>query len=156
MLHHTPIGGPGRGLWPDELIVECTFTEAATKNDTVQLDLMQLSGTGTGPGNGTPFSTVRDPDTGTAPDVGLEHGVFGVALETVAAAGIGKVMFYGITDCNVDAATVKGDALTAATDGQMDVITGSSGLKVIAIALEDDSSNVSKCWVNGFGWGTDG
>lgn len=156
MLHHTPIGGPGRGLWPDEIIVKCTFTEAATANDCVQLDLMNVSASGTAPGDSTPFSTVRDPDTGSAPALGLEQGIYGIALETVAAAGVGEVMFYGITSCNVDGATVVGNALTAAADGQLDVITGSTGLKVVAISLEADTSNVAKCWFNGFGWGTDG
>ena len=150
-------GGPGKGLWPGEIIVRCTFTEAATARDHVILDLMDVAANAAiAPGDDTQFSTVRDPDTGTAPDVGLEHAIFGVALDTVAAGGEGDVMFYGITQCNVDAATTAGDALMGAVNGQLDVITGSSGNKVIAIALDTDTSNVSTCWFNGFGWGQDG
>ena len=155
-MHNTPIGGPGRGLWPDEIIVSCTFTEAATANDCVQLDLAQTAATGTAPGDSTPFSTVRDPDTGAAPLTGLEQGIFGVALETVAAGGVGKVMFYGLTTCNVDGSTAVGEFLLPAADGQLDRGTGATGLKVVAIAMEADTANVAACWFNGFGWGQDG
>lgn len=152
------VAGPGvGGIHPAELVVTVKAQEALTKNDICQFDFFTANSTTMNPGEDTsPFYLVRDPDTEGTSLRTLSCGIFGVAQENIAANATGKVMLRGITDMNVDGATVKGSCLVPAADGQGDVATGGTNFKVIAIALEADTSNVSKVLFDGLaGFGND-
>lgn len=157
-----PTGGPGDGLWPSEKTVRATCREAAgvTKGDVVQFTLdaeghaevdNNTPGSSDADGNNSGLNNFHLPDD----TVGLfQFGVFGIAMEDIADGGTGEILVYGIVNANVDGSAVAGSGLVAATDGQLD-LAGTTGDKVVAIALEADTSNFADVWFNGLtGWGT--
>ena len=150
------VSGPGvQGLHPAPIVVKVKAQEALTQYDICQFDF--VNATSLVPGNAA-FAgyLVRDPDAEGTSIRTLSAFVFGVAQEDIAAAGTGYVMVRGITKCNVDGATAAGSCLVPAADGQGDVSTGGTNLKVIAIALEADTSNIATVLFDGWsGFGND-
>ena len=69
---------------------------------------------------------------------------------------VARFVLRGRVNANVDGATAVGDALIPAADKQLDVATGSSELKVVAIAEEADASNIASVLFDGIhGFGKD-
>lgn len=152
------VGGPGvGGLHPAPTIVKAKASEALTLGDICMFDFAATAATTIVPGDAaSPFYLVRDPDAAGTSLQTLNGYIFGVALEDIAAAATGQVMVRGICTMNVDSATAAGSCIVPATNGQGDVATGGTNLKIIAISLEADASNLAKVWLNGVeGFGTD-
>jgi hypothetical protein len=156
-MFHQPIGSAGHGLFPANFDVRVKASEVLTRGDICQFDLASVAATSKVPGNvASTFYLVRDPDTEGTSVRTLSSYIFGVALENIAAAAEGMVRVRGIVNMNVDGATVAGSALVPAADGQGDVATGGTNLKIIAIALEADASNIAEVLLNGVeGFGND-
>jgi hypothetical protein len=157
-------GGPGDGLFPSQVIVKALADEALTKGDICQFDFqgIQTATSGDGavtskiPGNvQSPFYRVRDPDaTSTGGIFPLNSYIYGVALESIAARGTGKVMLRGIVNMNTSTDTIRGSGLVGATSGAGVLASGVTNLKILAIALEADTSGFADVWfdgINGFG-----
>ncbi len=145
------IGGPGNGLFPSDQDVRVIAREALTAGDLCQFDFNNESAdvTSTVPGNNASgFASVVNPVTGF-----LTGAVFGVALEDIAADASGYVRIRGIVNANVDGSTVAGSLLVPAVDGQLD-LAGTTGFKVVGIALAADASsfaNILFDGISGFG-----
>ena len=161
------ISGPSDStgdFYPGSLKRTFTAGEAITRGQHVQIDIVGANSTTTAkdfdPDSSTSlWKNVRLPDTDTAPQAGLEHGIFALALEDVASGSSGEFLIWGVAKADAASAANADDALMAAADGELDVITGTSGNKVIALALEDTGdteSGFATVWFNGFGWGQDG
>lgn len=163
MTDFLPTSGPGNGLYPKGHVVTVTNRSgsAIAKNDCVMFDLGNTAtecdnntpGSSDSDGDNSGFNTVVDPAT-----TELDHGVFGIAQEAIADNASGEVMVRGVTDANVIGTTVAYSKLTGQNaNPQMILGTGSSGFKIIAIALEADTANVAEVWFDGVGgFSTDG
>jgi hypothetical protein len=158
-MFNQPIGSAGNGLFPANYDVRVKALEVLTKGDICQFDLALVDATSKVPGNvASPFYLVRDPDAEGTSLRTLSSYIFGVALENIAASAEGMVRVRGIVNMNVEAAVVKGSCIVPATDGRGDLATGGTNLKIIAIALEDDSvvTNFADVIFNGVeGFGND-
>lgn len=138
----------------------CHFIDASPKGGVVMLDTDGSdAGTSTNEeGERTSsLSRVRTPTADASPLTGLSHSVFGFAEVAQAAASDGWVTFQGrMNDVSVGGTTVEGAGLVALASTQLGVATGTSGKKIIAIALEDDTANLADCLISGIqGYGTD-
>lgn len=149
------VNGPGvGGIHPEPIVVTMKASEAISQYYICQIDITNAATT-TAPGLSTsPFYLVRQPDTESGTLRTLSTYVFGVAQEAIAAGATGKVMLRGYTPMRCDGSTVQGSALVPAADGEGDLTTGGTNFKVIALALEADTSNIANVWfdgINGFG-----
>lgn len=157
----TNVVDPGQvGFTLPTVRFRCHFIDASSKGGVVMLDTNgDDSGTTTNEEGEltSSLSRVRLPSADTSPLTGLSHSVFGFAEVAVAAGEKAWVTFQGrVSDVAVGGTTAKGDALVALASNQLGVSTGTSGKKVVAIALEDDTSNLADCLVSGIqGFGTD-
>lgn len=150
-----PIGSAGYGFFPANIDIQVLASNAFTKGDHGQLDF--LGGTSTVPGNvASGFVKFKDPVfTDTAATSEGACGVYGVCLEDIASGAVGLVRLRGVVNANIEAAITVGQATIPATDGRLDIATGGSNKKVIAIALAADSptnfADVLFDGINGFG-----
>ncbi len=152
------VGGPGHGWFPaDEIVYSCRAGEALSEGDQVAFDFLGSNTTTNQPGDiASKFSNVRYTDSGAVTTAGINGGVFGIAMEAIANDAQGKVLLRGIyLTANVEAACAEGDLLTVAEDGRLNIATGSTGDVIVAIALDDDVSNVAPVLFNGWGFGQD-
>lgn len=164
MLFKT-VAGPGvAGLHPADVVVTAKASEALTRGDVCMFDFSFNTGTtDNDPGeSASPYYLVRDPDAnGTAPLNHLSQGIFGVAMEDIAAAGTGKIMVSGhcpyLTVAN---STAAGSRMCAAASGTG--LTASTGLlktKIVAITTQANSSGgatgVTALFDGVHGFGTD-
>lgn len=150
------VNGPGiAGIHPADIVVTVKANEAISQYYICQIDF--ASATTTAPGVATsPFYMVRQPDAEGTSLRTLSSYVFGVAQEAIASGATGKVMLSGYTTMRCDGSTVLGSALVPAADGEGDLATGGTNLKVIALACEADTSNLAKVWFDGIhGFGND-
>lgn len=157
-----PTGGPGDGLFPAHIEAVCTNRSggALAVGDVVVLDLATSAtetdnntpGSADASGNNSGFNSVIDPATAY-----LKQGIYGVALEAIADDAAGKILFRGVADVNVATNLDLGESGTPQNaSNQLLEGTGSTGAKIIAIALEDEASNIASCLFDGIhGFGAD-
>lgn len=157
------VGGPSgnaEGIFPERRTARFMSRAGATisKGSHVQVDLSSAStevdNINEGAANSA-WTTVLDPVSSTTL-AGLRAGIFAVALEDVADNEVGEFLLQGVVKANVDASTVAGSLLVPAVNNQLD-LAATTDLKVIAIALEDDSAvtNEATVWFDGlYGFGS--
>lgn len=150
------VNGPGvTGIHPEEIVVTMKANEAISQYYICQMDFASASTTAPGVAT-SPFYQVRQPDAEGTSLRTLSTYVFGVAQEAIASGATGKVMLRGYTPMRCDSSTAKGSSLVPAADGEGDLATGGTNLKVIALALEADTSNIANVWFDGLtGFGND-
>lgn len=153
----SPIGGPGKGLFPAPIIIKARAAEAGiVKNGLCMLDFINASSTTEG-ATGSASYLVRLPDaTNSASTWEGGYYIMGVAQEDIASTGgaEGDVMICGVTNMKVHTDTVAGSGLVVGTNATGVLCTGATNLKVIAIAKAADTSGVAPVWfegVSGFG-----
>lgn len=137
-----PVSGPGTGIF-----VERTTYKMISTNAVVAGDLVVVDGT---VGTNVVFDTVKQPAT-----ADLDHGIFAVALETVATAGTGLFLFRGIVDGQTTGTPAVGAALAAA-NGADTFAASSTTNKILGFALVTGTTTPTSILFNGIeGFGND-
>ena len=146
------MGGPPHGFRLDDKKAICTNRTGAALviGDVVELDLVQgEESDNSRVGNVlSSLANVDLPETSSS----IVCSIYGVALEAIADDARGLIGFQGHFDVNVDAATVAGGVVSP-QDQNVRTIAFAADERPIAIALEDDTSNISPCLfdgINGF------
>ena len=158
-----PTAGPGDGLFPSDYIVEATNRSGAATGlgEVVMFDLAQSAtevdnstpGSSDTDGNNSGYNNYINPAI-TGPFI--KHYFYGVALEAIADNASGRVQVRGRCTALVAGATAAGTALVANADGEMDVATGATDTKVLAIAEAVDVGNLALVIFDGVhGFGSD-
>ena len=158
-LEPRPIVALAAGFQPADVKFPMVSTNAVTKGDVVVIDETVFDyGNDTTDEKGWRWDTVRQPAT-----ANLHNGIFGVALEDIAAGAVGEIGFSGFFEVLVDRTTGAvdhGDACVAvnAVDYLDPLSTDTSGSavihpKVIAKPVEEHTADASQaltwCYFDG-------
>ncbi len=156
-------GGPGDGLWFSRHTCRVTNRSGGSiaLGEVVAFNHAQAGsdvdnntpGSSDADGNNSGYNTVVD--VAIATDAHKGH-ILAVCLETMADNAVGEVLLRGrVLECAVATATVAGDCLTPANNGELVIATGATDLKIVAIAEGVDASNLGPVLfdgIHGFGW----
>ena len=121
-----PTAGPGVGLRFANIDYRMTATVAATKGDVLSVDVSVTN-------NGT-FTAMTTPIAADNSIEAVDVGVFGVALEDIAAGATGMFRFAGTVEAKGGAAVDAGDLLGVDTDKS--VILATTALKGVGYGVD--------------------
>lgn len=163
MSFFLPTAGPGDGLFPADYIVIATnrTADATVAGEVVMFDLAQsnaavdnsIPGSSDASGNNSAYNNFIDPAI-TGPFI--KHYFYGLVLDVLAVGAAGRVLVRGRGTAHCATATAVGTALVANADGEMDVATGATDTKVLAIAEAADTALFAPVIFDGIhGFGSD-